>query len=921
MMNRAWVAVRWISALVALSAVAAILASAGSATPPPPPPISAGNHPWIVTLCKFTDLSTEPTTYTPSYFDQMFGGTGSSSLDFVDWWSEISYGNISVTGTKVTTAWYSLGMTRYQWAALNRFDKVKTCASSAATDPNIGNDFSKFYGTVAIFNDDSAPRTAATTLPATLNSSDTTFNVASSAGFPPPPFGVTINDGSPNNLEELLVTGVSGSTWTVTRAYENFNPATSHAAGTAINLIDGGDLGAADTGTHGITLNKKNYTLGLVVLPPETNMGAAQHETGHGFGYSHSRALSTSTTDYNDCYDIMSFDSCNYNFTGDFGAAGVLNDPLPAAVGPGLDAILLDVQGWMPTGRTVNFSNSSCTQTTRSLAALNHPEVSGDMELRVPAVLTIPIPGGGTTTSDYYTIELRDKTLWDRGIPQNSVLLHLHGLDGFSYWVDKISGSPVGHGGAFYLADEYVDTANNVVITVNGMNASGHTATVAIAAGGSGGGCKLNANIAYSGDTSGDFNDPVHLAADITVAGSSVPIPFAAVTLSLGSQSCPATTDATGHASCQITPNQVPGPYTATASFAGDAAYNATSGTAAFTLNKEESQIAYTGALASHYHDTVTASAKLTDPDGGAAVMGKTVTFTLGVGDTCSAVTDLAGTVSCLITPTQTGTQNMVASFAGDAYYLSSSDSKPFSITPEETTMKYTGPTVILAGSSGATLTAKLVEDGASDSDGDGGSPGPVPAELVTLSLGSQSCTGTTDSVGNVSCTISSVTVPLGPETVGAAFAGDAYYQPSSDNTTATVFAFPSRGVFALGDRTVATAGTAPVTWWGAQWWNENAISRGASPAAFKGFTDQIKLPTSSPPVGCGSAWTTTGGNSPPPVSGVPSYMGVVVTSSVTKAGSTISGNVVQIVVVKVDPGYAPNPGNAGTGTIVATFC
>src|SRR5262249_23541188 len=162
-----------------------------------------------------------------------------------------------------------------------------------------------------------------------------------------------------------------------------------------------------------ISINSKNYTLGLVVLPPETNMGAAQHETGHGFGYDHSRKLSTSTQDYNDCYDIMSFDSCNYNFTGDFGAAGVLNDPLPAAVGPGLDPINLDIQNWMPGGRTFTFSNGSCTQTTRDLAALNYPGAGGDMEVRIPAALTIPLPTppGGTTTSDYYTLELRDKSL------------------------------------------------------------------------------------------------------------------------------------------------------------------------------------------------------------------------------------------------------------------------------------------------------------------------------------------------------------------------------------------------------------------------------------------------------------------------------------------------------------------------------
>jgi hypothetical protein len=49
--------------------------------------------------------------------------------------------------------------------------------------------------------------------------------------------------------------------------------------------------------------------------------------------------------------------------------------------------------------------------------------------------------------------------------------------------------------------------------------------------------------------------------------------------------------------------------------------------------------------------------------------------------------------------------------------------------------------------------------------------------------------------------------------------------------------------------------------------------------------------------------------------------MGGLVASSVTQSGSTVSGTVGSIVVVHTDPGYGPNPGHPGTGTIVATFC
>jgi hypothetical protein len=49
--------------------------------------------------------------------------------------------------------------------------------------------------------------------------------------------------------------------------------------------------------------------------------------------------------------------------------------------------------------------------------------------------------------------------------------------------------------------------------------------------------------------------------------------------------------------------------------------------------------------------------------------------------------------------------------------------------------------------------------------------------------------------------------------------------------------------------------------------------------------------------------------------------MGVLVASAANKAGNTISGNTVRIVVVQVNPGYGPNPGSPGTGTIVGVFC
>ena len=90
-----------------------------------------------------------------------------------------------------------------------------------------------------------------------------------------------------------------------------------------------------------------------------------------------------------------------------------------------------------------------------------------------------------------------------------------------------------------------------------------------------------------------------------------------------------------------------------------------------------------------------------------------------------------------------------------------------------------------------------------------------------------------------------------------------------------------------------------------------NTLSGGPAPASFKGFENDSPMPT------CSSRWTTRPGNSSKPPASVPEYMGVIVASKVDKAGPNISGDIKQLVIVKTDPGYGPNPGHGGTGTVV----
>jgi hypothetical protein len=124
-----------------------------------------------------------------------------------------------------------------------------------------------------------------------------------------------------------------------------------------------------------------------------------------------------------------------------------------------------------------------------------------------------------------------------------------------------------------------------------------------------------------------------------------------------------------------------------------------------------------------------------------------------------------------------------------------------------------------------------------------------------------------------------------------------------------------AQGSFVIGDGNAAVGSS--VTFWGAQWWQENSLSGGLAPASFKGFADTV---SSSP--SCGETWTTRPGNSSkPPAGPLPELIEVVVSSNVTKSGPTISGDVHEVVVVQTTPGYADDPGHAGTGTVIATVC
>lgn len=122
-------------------------------------------------------------------------------------------------------------------------------------------------------------------------------------------------------------------------------------------------------------------------------------------------------------------------------------------------------------------------------------------------------------------------------------------------------------------------------------------------------------------------------------------------------------------------------------------------------------------------------------------------------------------------------------------------------------------------------------------------------------------------------------------------------------------------GSFVIGDLDAVVG--QKVYFWGSQWAKKNNLSQGTPPSAFKGFANSIgeSIPN------CGGVWSSDSGNSSGPPDSVPTLITVIASSTITKSGPVINGNNRKIVVVRTDPGYGPNPGHAGTGTVVSVTC
>ena len=268
------------------------------------------------------------------------------------------------------------------------------------------------------------------------------------------------------------------------------------------------------------------------------------------------------------------------------------------------------------------------------------------------------------------------------------------------------------------------------------------------------------------------------------------------MTLTLnGLETCTATTDATGTATCSITPSEAAGTYSLTGSFAGDSTLplqlTPAKGTANFVVTLEETSLSYTGPVTAQNGQPYTFSGVLAtdDPASGTGINGKTVVFTLGTGSsaqTCPGTTNATGTATCTITVAgqSPGPIPVTASFTSDGYYRTASAASTVNL-PEGTQLTISPAVGTYNGST--PVSGTLINTYTNQ---------PVPNEPVTFTRERrrQSCTAVTNANGVATCSVTP-TEPQGSYSLSGTFPGDStsmpQLNPTSSSSTLTCDAGP----------------------------------------------------------------------------------------------------------------------------------
>ena len=442
-----------------LASLLAVLAMAGGLTALSGRPALAGvtgKTPYLVVMCKFADVASEP--FTTAQVSDFFTETGSGKGGMYDYFHDVSYGNIDLTGT--VKGWYQMPYTvadEHRWehgGQVSAGSNVITLTAGTFRSSDAGKSVYVQSGPSA----DPAQRVFTSTITAVNSPTQATIAAAP-----------TMKDLGVNSLSGVFIGLDKGRSQYIQDCVDS---ATSQDASIdptgyygILAVVNAGsfDGGAVGVGQIPRTVAGHSGKWGWALFDADgLYVGFVGHEMGHTLGLQHSWSDQPTTdpktgvvspyTEYGDHYDLMSYWT-PLSFNGGMALNGV-----GASAGPGLNAPYLDQMGWMPSFRQYFYSPG--TTVDLPLLALSHATGVGYYEVVIPMADKAGYPG------HYLSVEYRYPDGWDKGIGAPAVLIHEVLPDGRSILLTKTSGGPWPTESVFH------DPADNVAVGIGAFDST-----------------------------------------------------------------------------------------------------------------------------------------------------------------------------------------------------------------------------------------------------------------------------------------------------------------------------------------------------------------------------------------------------------------------------------------------------------------